>query len=167
MKLSFKTWLEHIEELHLDEWTKEQMIKEMPHTRFGGGLPPELDFLNGAFVDMGFENFGNTEETQRVFRAFGSTGVLVPGTRYRLRHASPGATQIEPADGTEQVSLPNDWKSCVMVMDMNDRFTWVGKKVRPDQTGPNAPPTNQNGYRDMGDGWALEDEAPAASVAAR
>jgi hypothetical protein len=113
---------------------------------------------------MGFENFDDQNLARNVFRAFGSTGVVVPRTRYRLRHESPGATKVEYVTGTEQATLPENWKSCVMVMDANDRFTWIGKKVRPNQTGPNLPPTNTEGYRDMGDGWAL---STMATVAAR
>jgi hypothetical protein len=165
MNFSFKTWLEHIEESNFDEWTKEMMIKEMPHTRFVAGLPSELSFLNGAFVDMGFENFGDTALMQQVFRAFGGTGVIVPGTRYKLRNASPGQATAEQVDGSETVSLPNFWKQCVMVMDANDRFTWVGKMVRAEQTGPNFPPTRLEGYRDMGDGWALQATAQAPAAA--
>jgi hypothetical protein len=165
MDFSFKTWLDTIESGPFNEWTKEQMIKEMPHTHFGGSLPGEFDFLSGAFVDMGFENFGDDEMTRTCTLAFGRTGVIVPGTRYRLRHGGPGQAAVEPVDGTETASLPQNWKSYVFVMDMNDQFTWVGKNVRPDQTGRNAPPTKLDGYRDMGEGWALQAQgvAPAAA----
>lgn len=144
----FKTWLEAIESNRFDEWTREQLINEMPHTHFVGPLPRELEFLQGL-VDLGFENLGLPDEAFReIMMAFGGKGVRVPGTTYRLRHARPMQSAVEPADGTEPV-LPKDWKQAVFVMDANDKFTWIGKRVRPDQIGK----VDMSQYQDAGEGF--------------
>ena len=147
----FKTWLESIEANHFDEWTTEQLISEMPHTHFVGVLPADMMFLRGAFVDLGFENLGlSPEEYRKVMLAFGSKGVGVGG--YCLRHASPGHSMIEPADGTEEVSLPNYWRQAVSVLGNNEVFTWIGKRVRKDQLGGEV---DFSLYHDVGDGYQL------------
>ena len=148
----FKTWLECIEANHFDEWAKETLINEMPHTHFVGALPSDMAFLRGAFVDLGFENLGlSSEEYRKVMLAFGGTGVHVPGTAYRLRHATPGHSLVEPADGTEQAALPAHWRQAVFVMGNDERLTWIGKRVRPDQVGR----IDRSHYRDIADGWEL------------
>lgn len=149
----FKTWLEAIEANRFDEWTKEQLINEMPHTHFVGHLPPDLAFLRGAFVDLGFENLGLTpEEHRKVMLAFGGSGVKLPGMAYRLRHARPGHSVVEPVDGTEEATLPNHWRQAVSVMNNDDNFTWIGKRVRPDQVGQ----IDLSLYHDEGDGYRLK-----------
>ena len=52
---AFRTRLEAIEATDFDEWTKEILIREMPKTSFVGSFPPEMAFLQRAFVDLGFE----------------------------------------------------------------------------------------------------------------
>ena len=132
--LKFKTWLERVESNRFDAWTKEHMIKEMSHTYFTGYLPPELMFLQGRFVDLGFENLGlSSQDHRKIMLAFGGTGVCIPGTQLRMRFAYPHA-EIEPIDGSESATLPSWWKEGVLVTDNQAVPTWVGKKVRPDQT---------------------------------
>ena len=60
------------------------------------------------------------------------------------------ATAVEPATGQEP-PLPVHWKQGVLVLDKQDRLSWIGKKVRPDQVGK----VDLALYRDAGDGWQL------------
>jgi hypothetical protein len=148
----FRTWLEAIEANHFDEWTREQLISEMPHTYFVGNLPPDFAFLQGRYVDLGFENLGLTpEEHRKIMLAFGGVGVQMPDTQLRLRFAYPN-TVVEPVDGTEQAVLPDDWRQAVIVTNNDDKFTWIGKRVRPDQYGQ----IDFNLYHDEGDGYRLK-----------
>jgi hypothetical protein len=97
--VQLKTWLERVEANRFDDWTKEHVIKEIPHTYFIGFLPLALAFLQGRFVDLGFENLGLSSLEQRaIMLAFGGTGVCIPGTQLRMRLAYPHAV-IEPVDG--------------------------------------------------------------------
>jgi hypothetical protein len=57
---------------------------------------------------------------------------------------------IEPATGQE-LPLPALWRQGVLVIDAQDRLTWIGKRVRPDQVGE----VDLGLYRDAGDGWEL------------
>ncbi len=146
--LKFRTWLERVEANRFDEWTRERMITEMPHTYFMGYLPLALSFLQGRFVDLGFENLGlSSQELSKVMLAFGGTGVCIPGTQLRMRFVYPHA-EIEPIDGSETATLPTWWKECVFVTDDQAIPTWVGKRLRPDQTAG----FNLQGYQDMGEG---------------
>ena len=80
-----KTWLERLEANRFDDWTKERMIEEMPHTYFLGLLPIALAFLQGRFVDLGFENLGlSAPEHRALVLGFGGSGVCIPGTQLRL-----------------------------------------------------------------------------------
>jgi len=38
IEMKFKTWLERVESNRFDEWTKENMVMEMPRTFFTGFL---------------------------------------------------------------------------------------------------------------------------------
>jgi hypothetical protein len=146
--LKSKTWLERMEANRFDEWTKERMINEMPHTYFMGYLPLELSFLQGRFVDLGFENLGlSSQEQRKIMLAFGGMGVCIPGTQLRMRFAYPHA-EIEPIDGSETAILPSWWKECVLVTDGQAIPTWVGKRLRPNQTAG----FNLQGYKDVGEG---------------
>lgn len=148
VELSFKTWLERIESNRFDEWTRERMIKETPHTFFLGCLPPLLAFLQGRFVDLGFENLGlSPQELRNVMLAFGGGGLCIPGTQMRMRFVYPHAA-IEPIDGSETATLPAWWKEGVLVTDDQLVPTWVGKRVRPDQTAG----FDLQGYNDAGEG---------------
>ncbi len=146
--MEFKTWLERVEAMPFDEETKERMLQEAPRTGFKGPFPPGLEFLNGRYVDLGFENLGLDQQQQhQLGRALVGTGVTVPGTQYRLRFVYIGAV-IEPVDGTETATLPTWWKEAVLVT--NDQFVplWVGKRVRPDQIVG----FDLHDYRDVGEG---------------
>ena len=145
---TFKEWLE----TQYDEETRQMILNEIPHgSMLSGPIPPELKFLQG-FVDFGFENLGLTPAAKRELHdAFASRGVAVPGTRWKLRYRGGMGVLVEPMDGSEPV-LPNHWKQAVYVLSVSDVFTWIGKRVRPEQLGV---PIDFNLYRDVGDGWEL------------
>ena len=146
--VELKTWLERVEANRFDDWTKEQLIKEMPHTYFLGYLPLALAFLQGRFVDLGFENLGlSSLEHRAIMLAFGGTGVCIPGTQLRMRFAYPHAV-VEPVDGGETATLPTCWKEGVLVTNDQGVPTWVGKRVRSDQTTG----MDLQEYKDSGEG---------------
>lgn len=148
IELMLKTWLERVEANRFDEWTKERMVNEMPHTFFIGYLPLALAFLQGRFVDLGFENLGlSSQEHRQILLAFGGHGVCIPGTQLRMRFAYPHA-EIEPIDGSETATLPSWWKECVRLTNDQAVPTWVGKRVRPDQTSG----FDLQDYKDAGEG---------------
>jgi hypothetical protein len=148
IEMKVKTWLERLESNRFDEWTKERMVSEMPHTYFIGYLSSELAFLHGKFVDLGFENLGlPSPEHRKIMLAFGGTGVCIPNTQLCMRFVYPHA-EIEPVDGSETATLPAWWKEGVLVIDDQTIPNWVGKRVRPDQTAG----FNLQGYKDAGDG---------------
>jgi hypothetical protein len=142
----FRTWLDSVERLEVG-FRKPLLVEAAAHTSFRAPLPAELSFLAGRFVDLGFANLGlGPQKFNDLLRAFSGTGVAVPKGHWRLRFAYPFAV-VEPADGSEQETLPDWWKEAVLVTD--DLFvpTWVGKRVRPDQTAG----FNLQGYRDVGE----------------
>jgi hypothetical protein len=140
------TWLESVERLDAGV-RKPLLIEAAAHTSFQAPLPPALSFLAGRFVDLGFENLGlGPQRFNDFLRAFSGTGVAVPNTTWRLRFAYPYAV-VEPANGTEQETLPAWWREAVLVTDDQFLLTWVGKRVRPDQTAG----FNLQGYRDVGE----------------
>lgn len=117
--------------------TQEWLLREAPHTRVSGVIPSEFGFLHGAFVDFGFEDLGlPSDELRALERAFAGRGVVVPGSGFRLRYASnPGSAVFEPVDGSEVLSLPEDWLSTVTAFSMvTDDYTWVGHRVRSDRS---------------------------------
>ena len=141
-----RTWLESVERLETG-FRRPLLVEAAAHTSFQPPLPSELSFLAGRFVDLGFENLGlGPQKFNDILRAFSGTGVAVARTNWRLRFAYPYAV-VEPADGSEQETLPDWWKEAVLVTD--DQFvpTWVGKRVRPDQTAG----FSLQGYRDVGE----------------
>jgi hypothetical protein len=145
--VKFKTWLEAVDNLEAG-FRKPMLIEAAAHTSFQAPLPPELAFLDGRFVDLGFENLGlGQAKFNDLLRAFSGTGVVVPHTTWRLRFAYPSAV-VEPADGSEQETLPYWWKEAVLVTDNQFVPTWVGKRVRADQTAG----FNLQGYQDVGEG---------------
>src|SRR5262245_49362882 len=149
VELKTKTWLERVQANRFDDWTRERMLKDMPHTYFLGLLPPALMFLQGRFVDLGFENLGlSALEHQGIMMAFGGTGVRIPDAQLRMRFVYPHA-EIEPLDGGESATLPAWWKEGVLVIDDQGGPTWIGKRVRPDQTTG----FDLQGYKDAGEGW--------------
>jgi hypothetical protein len=144
----FKTWLECIEVNRFDEATVNMMLQEAPRTCFTGPFPPDLAFLDGRFVGLGFENLGIDQQKHNdLLRALSGTGVAVPGTPHRLRFVYPYAV-IEPVDGSEKATLPKWWKQAVLVVVDQVVPTWVGKRVRPQQIAG----FNLQGYKDVGEG---------------
>jgi hypothetical protein len=131
--MGFKTWLEAIEKL--EPYSAESVIREAPHTHFVGDLPPGFEFLRGAYIDLGYENLGTPPaEVDALNKALLGTGLAVAGTQFRIRTEKGGHTIVEPADGSEIACLPPDWKQAVYAFDIgNDKYTWIGKKVRLDQ----------------------------------
>ena len=144
-----RTYLESIS--HFSEEMREELIKWSTRTRFPQ-VPAELSLLRPGFVDLGFENLGlGDEEHKALLLAFCGDGVAVPGTPYKLRFTGMAmSTVVEPATGQEP-SLPAHWRQGVLVIDAQDRLTWIGKRVRPDQVGK----VNLALYLDTGDGWQL------------
>lgn len=148
VQVKCETWLERLEANRFDEWTRERMVAEIPHAYFLGFLPLALAFLRGRFVDLGFENLGlSPQEHRAILLAFGKTGVGIPGTQLRMRFIYPHA-EIGPIEGNESASLPEWWKEGVLVVDDQGVPTWVGKRVRPDQTAG----FDLQGYKDAGAG---------------
>ncbi|HZU38699.1 MAG TPA: hypothetical protein VFA18_22420 [Gemmataceae bacterium] len=146
-RLRVKTWLDSVERLE-PGFRDSMLVEAAAHTSFQPPLPSELSFLTGRFVDMGFENLGlGPQKFNDLLRAFSGTGVAVPHTSWRLRFTYPYAV-VEPAVGSEQQTLPDWWKEAVLVTDDQFKPTWVGKRVRPDQTAG----FNLQGYRDVGEG---------------
>lgn len=122
-----------------------------PHAEFQQ-VPPELSFLHGD-VDLGFENLGLPPQQQYTLRiALEGDGVAVPGTTHKIRQLpNSSAAVVEPATGQEPV-LPANWKQGVYTLAGNV-FVYIGKKVRRnDQLPPGFEPTNDPGYKDIGDG---------------
>lgn len=152
--MKFKTWLEGVEHRFSHEPdTMKMMIQEAPHTRFTGMVPPALAFLKGEYVDLGFENLDVPQaEKSAVYKAFSGPGVRVPGTNFRLRTAGPfEGSVVEAADGSEPATLPDHWKQAVAVLAHGNTFSFIGKRVRPEQVG--SPDMAQ--YKDDGDGFVL------------
>jgi hypothetical protein len=149
--MGFKTWLEAIEKL--EPYSAESVIREAPHTHFVGDLPPGFEFLRGAYIDLGYENLGTPPaEVDALNKALLGTGLAVAGTQFRIRTEKGGHTIVEPADGSEIACLPPDWKQAVYVIDNNDKYAWIGKKVRPDQVGN----IDYNLYDAEPDGFSLK-----------
>ena len=143
-----KTYAETIEDL---QPSAPDFFVEQPHIGSMSRPPhPSLKFLAGTYTDLGFENLEvDRSRKAELSRAFYGRGVGVPGTGLRLRFlGAPFHLVAEPADGSEP-ELPGSWKSAVMVMKGED-FTWIGKRVRPEQTGN----VDLSNFRDAGDGWA-------------
>jgi len=87
------------------------MIHEAQRTRFPGSLPDGFDCLRGSFVDLGFDRLGlEATKLDVVLLAFVGKGVAVPRTPWRLRFIRPVLSVVEPADGSEAVTLPGHWR---------------------------------------------------------
>jgi hypothetical protein len=147
-----KTYLESIS--HFSEAVRQSLIAWSTRTRFPQ-VPAELSFLRPGFVDLGYENLGLTEADHKaLLLAFCGDGVAMPGTPYKLRFSGVGiATVVEPATGQEP-SLPDHWRQGVLVIDAQNRLTWIGKRVRPDPIGQ----VDLDRYQDVGDGWQLRSD---------
>lgn len=154
----FKTWLEAVEADFPDEpWTREALINEAQRTHFVGPLPPGFEFLSGAILDLGFEYLGlPPEEVARIRLAFVSHGLAVPGTSHRLRNQRPAHSLVEPADGTEEATLPSHWRQGVVVIGNDDRYSWIGNRGL-ERLGK----IDLSHYEDACDGWRLKDDQAA------
>jgi len=76
---------------------------------FLGSLPLALAFLQGRFVDLGFENLGLAAMEYRALRlGFAGAGTCIRDTSFRMRCAESHAA-IEPTDGSETATLPATW----------------------------------------------------------
>jgi hypothetical protein len=115
---------------HLDEPIVEMLVKEAPHTSFGT-VPPELNFLKGGIVDLGFENIPDKQLAKTIYRAFTQTGVRIPGTNYKMRAEFGMIAKIEQAKPNEELpTLPPEWAEYVHVIDANTHKTlYVGSKL--------------------------------------
>lgn len=128
--MNFRLWLESVE----PSPERQMVLLEAPHTRIVGDLPAGFDFLKGEFVDLGFEDLPLPQpEKMAVYRAFMGKGVGVPGTHFRLRQDFPGSTLVEPADGTEQASLPDEWRGAVVVIGDGNDILYAGDLVNSER----------------------------------
>lgn len=150
-KVEYTTYLESIQDL--PDHSREFLLRESPHTRIKEVPDQRLSFLVGDIVDLGFENLGLSQaEQNELLQHFAGEGLRIPGTPYRLRyHGLFNYTVVELAQGNEP-ELPPHWSQAVLVMNNQDVFTWIGKRVRPPQLGT---VVDFNKYRDVGDGWEL------------
>lgn len=132
MKLA-ALWLEYIETF--EPTIQESLLREAPHTAFQD-VPTDFEFLIGGFVDLGFENLGLTHsERQSLERAFSGSGVVIPGTKYSMRHVAPGRSVIELATN-QKPTLPAHWRQVVLNVDINaepPEAIWIGRSVRKNQ----------------------------------
>ena len=122
--------------------------KKPPSAPVSDTLPSELEFLGGSLCDLGFNRLDlPQDQVERVYIAFCSEGVGIPGTPYRLRHSVMSLlTFVEPATGNE-LTLPDNWRKAVR------SHRWVGKKLATD--------LDLSLYKDVGDGYLLREEAYA------
>lgn len=117
----------------LSDTIREEVIGESPHTQIVGEIPPGLEILRGAFVDLGFENLGLDDDTKRaIYLSFVGRGVALPGTGFKLRYTQTGVAVVEPDDGV--LALPDYWREAVLVLNGNE-IVYAGKRVRRDQLG--------------------------------
>lgn len=136
---------------HLSESIQEDIIREAPHTTIQSAIPPELSFLDGRFIDLGFENLSLfKDDKQALLHAFVGEGVRIPGTDWQLRYLKTGHTHIEPVGDREPLALPEQWRAAVLVMDDNGGWSWIGKRVRPDQVGE----VDLSQYQEHRDGYS-------------
>ena len=109
------------------------VLTEAPHTSFkNNAIPDDLKFLSGSMVDLGFEDLKLTDDDfKAVQMAFVSTGVAIPGTKFKLIWKGGPRSAVEPIGVDEQIiALPHYWKEAVLVLGPNDELTWVGSMVR-------------------------------------
>lgn len=120
--------------------------KKPPSAPVSDHLPDELKFLGWSLADLGFGKLGLPQaEIEQILLAFCGEGVAVPGTPYKLRHSVMSLfTFVEPASGQE-LTLPADWRKVVRSQ------SWIGKKVV-------VPNFDLSLYRDVGDGYSLQQE---------
>ena len=138
------TWLDRYIETY-DSTTQEFLLLETPHhIFFKTELPPELSFLTGQVVRFDFDKLGLTKaEILSLSRCLTDTGIVVPHTNWRLRYIYMH-TVVEPIDGTEKGSLPENWKTIVTVYAKYNTPTWVGNKIEG---------IDLTNYRQVDEGW--------------
>lgn len=64
--VALKTWLERLDAKRFDDWTRERVIKEVPHTYFLGYLPVALDLslcVAGVPAMVALDKTGNAVKT--------------------------------------------------------------------------------------------------------
>lgn len=122
---------------NLPDTLKETILKEAPHTRIEGEIPPEWSFLQGSFIDLGFENYMLPQAAKHtIYKSFISDGVAIPNSAYKLRYNRTGVTTIEKISADERLALlPDDWFEAILVLGDNNKVTYRGSRVRPDQVG--------------------------------
>lgn len=129
------------------------VLTEAPHTSFSRKtLPPELAFLGGSMVDLGFEDLGLDETTfEQINLHFASVGVRVPGTNYKLRWQGGIRSTVEPltAEDADLPVLPEYWEEAVLVLGEGDNLLWVGKRVREKRLEG----FTYDGFVDFGPAW--------------
>lgn len=124
-----RTWLQMNLDHGFGGGIVDWLLEWAPRTHFVGPFPPGLEFLRGAWADLGFEHLGlSPDDLRRLRRAYSGWGVLVPGTSYRLRCERSMRSRIEEADGREIVTLPSHWMQGACVCDPDDRLTFLGKR---------------------------------------
>jgi hypothetical protein len=141
-------------------WLK---LNEVPHGTFRHGFPPGFEFMSGInptemIFDFGFENFGlePPDYKKLLFQYNMGNGVRIPGTKLKVKYGPV----TEPADGSEP-ELPSYWREAVLIMDENGKPVFIGKRVRPDQTGT----VDYKNFQDIGIGWMLKQQ-PAPEIGA-
>jgi hypothetical protein len=118
--------------------------KTPPSAPVSDVLPMALQFLGGHLCDLGFDKLDlSPTEIDRIYLAFASEGVALPGTSYKLRHSVMSMfTFVEPADGGE-VTLPLTWRQTVR------SEKWLGKKI-------DAVEADLSQYEEEEDGYLLK-----------
>jgi hypothetical protein len=150
MKLN-KLYTESI--THFPKKTQEWLLKEAPHTAFSGAIPEELYFLRARIVDLGFENLGLPEEDRQTLeRSFGTHGVRIPNSEYKIRCVQAPESVIELSVGDEP-TLPTHWKQGVVSYDEDFIPIWFGRRVRKEQLGR----LDASRYNETPDGWLRHD----------
>jgi len=146
---NFKTWLELNQQF--DPEIQYWLFREAQRTVFWEKLPEGVSFLGPrGFVDLGFDELGLTSiRYKRLVYAFSHTGVLVPGSTYRLRHARSLCSVVEAVDGSEQATLPEYWRQAAGVLDINNKVSWVGKRALHGRMRG----FDLTGYRDVGEAF--------------
>ncbi len=139
---------------HLDPGIQESLLSEAPHCRIDmDTIPADLPELARAdFIDLGLENQGFTKEEHGRYKlAFYGTGLAITQTKYRIRFVSSTAFVVEPADGTEELTLPKNWLRGAYTA-IGNTYIWLGKGLRPEQIPSNIDWTK---YQELPDGWLL------------
>ena len=91
------------------EWL-DFMLKGLQSGPILGPIPPELSFIGDKdIVDLGFDRLFEGVRLVAILRAYADTGLIVPGTHWRLRFVYPYAV-VEIIDGSEAETLPMGWE---------------------------------------------------------